>query len=92
MTCPLQIASMFQHPTILIRDREKWGGALNDLHDSVCEAEVLTAFQSAVLYCINGKRHFSKACFGISIEVTLPSQWLQTSLYESRTLPSSAIL
>lgn len=86
-----RIASMFQHPTMLIRDWEK-GRPLNYLYDSVCEAKVLAAFHGAVLYCIGGKSHFSTACFGISVEVTLPSQWLQTSLYGSQTLPSSAIL
>ena len=43
-----------QDPRVLVRAQEK-GRPLNYLHDSIYEAEVLPAFQSAVLLCICGE-------------------------------------
>ena len=60
---------------MLVKGREK-GRPLNYLCDSVYEAKVLSAFQSAVLHCIRETRLFSKGCFGI-LRRSRPSQPVQ---------------
>lgn len=85
VACPLRDCFRVSAPHHANQRPGGWG-ALNYLHDSACKAKVLTSFLSAVQYCIHGNRHFSKVCFGISIEVTLPS--CRRAFVEVRPFPA----